>query len=169
MFKFMKTFQKKQTGYTLIEVLAAIVIISIILIGVVNLLNFTNKTAYSNNSKLVSINLALATIERIKIQPSDYFKQEDIVEIGKIYTYTSKNCPTGDEKCKSVYQLYVNDQHYEVELKVSQSNEEKMLNLINTVVTVKLNSNDERKIESTMEGYINLSRVNFENDVDVND
>ena len=60
-------FVKSRNGFTLVEVLAAIVIISIILIGVVNLLHFTNKTAYSNNAKLVSINLAKASIERIKL------------------------------------------------------------------------------------------------------
>ena len=54
---------KSERGFTLVEVLASVVIISIVLIGVVNLLIFTNKTAVSNNDKLVAINLAKASID----------------------------------------------------------------------------------------------------------
>lgn len=140
-------FVKSRNGFTLVEVLAAIVIISIILIGVVNLLHFTNKTAYSNNAKLVSINLAKASIERIKLQPEAYFDLGNIIDT----TYTSNNCVPKD--CSSLYQLKVNDQTYEVKLQISQNEEEKKLQLINCVVTVKLND-DYRNIESTVEGYV---------------
>lgn len=159
---------KERNGFTLVEVLAAIVIISVILIGVVNLFNFTNKTAYSNNAKLVSINLAIATLERIKVEPEQYFQIEDIVEPDKTYIYTSKNCPTGNEGCISLYKPYVNDQTYEVELKLSQSTKEKQLQLINTVVTVTLVDENDRQVESTVEGYLNLMKVNSNKDDHVN-
>ena len=55
--------------------------------------------------------------------------------------------------CSSLYQLKVNDQTYEVKLQISQNEEEKKLQLINCVVTVKLND-DYRNIESTVEGYV---------------
>ena len=148
--RLLNKFVKKKDGFTLVEVLAAIVIISIILIGVVNLLNFTNKTAYSNNAKLVSINLAKASMERIKIQPENYFRFEDVSNSKK--TFSSDNCVPNN--CAPLYQLQVNDQTYEVELTINQSNDEKELQLINSVVTVKL-VDDNRTIESTVEGYVN--------------
>lgn len=161
-----KKFVNERNGFTLVEVLAAIVIISIILIGVVNLLNFTNKTAYSNNAKLVSINLAKATMERIKIQPDQFFNKDDVTE--EEVLYTSNTCKPKD--CQSVYKLYVNDQTYNVEVKVRQNKDEETLQLINTVVTVKLASDDQRMIESTVEGYVNLTKANFDsNDGDAND
>lgn len=152
--RIMNTFVQKRDGFTLVEVLAAVVIISIILIGVVNLLNFTNKTAYSNNAKLVSINLAKASIERIKIQPNNYFNVEDI-------EFTSEDCSPSVSKCTKIQeQIIVNDQTYDVEFQLSQSKDEAELQLINTVVTVELVNDDKRTIESTVEGYINLTRVN---------
>lgn len=140
-----------EKGFTLVEVLASVVIISLILSSFFGLLVFTNKTAVSNNSKLVSINLAKASMERMKIQPESYFHFTDVKE----KTYTIKDCLT--EECEALYELPVNDQKYDVEVKVSQSEEEKNLQLINVVVTVEL---AERNIQSTVEGYI--SHATFE-------
>lgn len=151
----LSNFVKEKDGFTLVEVLASIVIISIILIGVVNLITFTNKTAYSNNSKLVAINLAKASMERIKIQPESYFKLEDVKQATTIFTIN--NCALDD--CNTLYLLHVNDQTYEVKLEVSQNSEEKNLQLINSVVTVKL-VDQNRNIESTVEGYV--SHATFE-------
>lgn len=148
--RMLSTSVNKQAGFTLVEVLASIVLISIILLGVVNLITFTNKTAYSNNSKLVAINLAKASMERIKIEPGSYFdlnkvKQEKI-------TYTSGNCETIN--CEKLYKLEVNNQTYEVQVEISQNNEEKALRLINSVVTVK---RFDKNIQSTVEGYVNYA------------
>lgn len=144
-----KFFMKNRDGFTLTEVLAAIVIFSLIFIGLASLLLFTNKTAYSNNAKLVSVNLAKASMERVKIMPEAYFKLEDVGE--DVRTYSVNNCkPTN---CAELYQIQINDQTYHVELEVSQNIEEEKLNLINCVVTVKLVT-DDRTIESTVEGYV---------------
>lgn len=142
---------KKQAGFTLVEILASIVIISIILIGVVNLITFTNKAAYSNNSKLVAVNLAKASMERIKIEPESYFDLNKVNQ--EKITYTSGKCEP--ENCEKLYKLKVNNQTYEVQVEVSQNNEEKALHLINSVVTVNLLS--DRNIQSTVEGYVNYA------------
>ena len=134
-------------GLTLVEVLASIVIISVILLGVVQLLSFANKTAMSNNSKLVTTHLAKATIERIKTVPETYFSFYDINS--ESMTYTKNNCIP--EACENLYQWNVNDRTYEVTVKVSQTNEEKILDLINVVVTVELSG---KNIKSTVEGYV---------------
>lgn len=145
---------RNENGVTLVEVLASLVIVSIILLGVFSLLTFTNKTAVSNNAKLVSINLSKATIERMKVKPEDYVDIEDLKNISEEFTitYDRENC--APENCQDLYTLTVNDQEYDVEIKVSQSTEEKALQLINVVVTVSL---PERNINSTVEGYVNYA------------
>lgn len=134
---------KKEDGFTLIEVVASIAIMSIILLGVVQLLTFTNKVAESNNSKLVTTHLAKATIERMKIQPETYFNPD---ELGN---YTIDDCLP--DQCSDLYQFLVNDQRYDVAIEANQTAEEKVLHLINVVVTVELAN---KQTKSTVEGYV---------------
>ena len=56
-----------QKGFSLIEVIASIVIISIVLLSFFQLFVQSNKTAAANNEKLVVINLADAQLERLKL------------------------------------------------------------------------------------------------------
>lgn len=148
-------FPKNEKGVTLVEVLASIVIISIILLGVFSLLTFTNKTAVSNNAKLVSINLAKATIERMKVKPDDYFYNFEELKAKTAefeVVYDHEDCRTSE--CETLYLPVVNDQTYHVEITVSQTNEERNLKLLNVVVTVSL---AERNIKSVVEGYVNYA------------
>lgn len=148
-------FPKNEKGVTLVEVLASIVIISIILLGVFSLLTFTNKTAVSNNAKLVSINLAKATIERMKVKPDDYFYNFEELKAKTAefeVVYDHEDCHTS--ACETLYLPVVNDQTYHVEITVSQTDEERDLKLLNVVVTVSL---AERNIKSVVEGYVNYA------------
>lgn len=141
----MRKLKNNYEGFTLVEVLASIVIISIILLGVVQLFNFTNKTAVSNNVKLVTTHLAKATIERMKIQSEDYFLPEQI----NGEPITKDNCQITN--CTTLYQLTVNDETYDVAVIVNQNDEEVELHLINVIVTV-IHAN--KDIKSTVEGYV---------------
>ena len=157
---------KSERGFTLVEVLASVVIISIVLIGVVNLLIFTNKTAVSNNDKLVAINLAKASIERIKIEASDhdyerdgafpYFRlpDEEPDYIGRDANnpeqYDGTNCHS--DECERFYAPVINDVAYEVYVFVNQTEHEANLNLINVVVRVE---HPDKQVSSTVEGYVN--------------
>lgn len=148
-------FPKNEKGVTLVEVLASIVIISIILLGVFSLLTFTNKTAVSNNAKLVSINLAKATIERMKVKPDDYFYNFEELKAKTAefeVVYDHEDCHTSE--CETLYLPVVNDQTYHVEITVSQTDEERDLKLLNVAVTVRL---AERNIKSVVEGYVNYA------------
>lgn len=151
-------FPKNEKGVTLVEVLASIVIISIILLGVFSLLTFTNKTAVSNNAKLVSINLAKATIERMKVKPDDYFYNFEELKAKTAefeVVYDHEDCHTSEtSECETLYLPVVNDQTYHVEITVSQTDEERDLKLLNVVVTVSL---AERNIKSVVEGYVNYA------------
>lgn len=148
-------FMNNENGVTLVEVLASMVIISIILLGVYSLMTFTNKHAVSNNAKLVSINLAKATIERIKIKPEEYFDVETLTEEefpAQGYTFNADNCTP--KKCSNVYLLEVNDTEYKVEIYLTQDEDERDLKLINVIVTISL---EERNINSVVEGYVNYA------------
>lgn len=134
-----------QDGFTLVEVIASIAIISILLLGVGQWLNFTNKTAISNNVKLVTTHLAKASIERLKIQPDDFFTKEQMN--GAPITY--KNCQTN--QCDKLYRLLINDETYELTVIVKQNDSEEKLNLINILVTVE---QPKRHIKSSAEGYV---------------
>ena len=78
---------KNENGFTLVELLASIIILSIIIIGIFQMFIFSSKTATSNQTKLVTTHLAKATIERIKVDAESYFSF-DQVEVGnKLYWY----------------------------------------------------------------------------------
>jgi|SRR5690625_366986 len=136
---------KEGNGFTLVEVLASIVIISIIFLGVMQLIHFTNKTAVSNNTKLVTTHLAKATMERIKLTPEEFFPTNNVT----VKTYDKHNCEV--ENCSNLYSFKVNDNDYDVRVAVSQQEEEKLLNLINVVVYVQSQVKGE---ESMVEGYV---------------
>lgn len=57
---------KSQRGFSLLEVVASIVLISIILLSFAQIFVQANSTANINNEKLVVINLADAYLERLK-------------------------------------------------------------------------------------------------------
>lgn len=149
-----------EKGFTLVELLASIVILSVIFVGVFQLFTFTTKTATMNNTKLVTSHLAKATIERIKVDYESFFLPENFKPEN-----TKDNCESiGNVNCDN-YQFKVNDSLYNVTVKVSQSDtdeevevngvmksvNEKALNLINVVVTV---NRADTKINSTVEGYV---------------
>lgn len=147
--------KENEKGFSLIEVIASIVIISIVLLSFFQLFIQTNKTAVSNNEKLVVINLADATLERIKVTPikidtnitnmSDYF-----------------NGSTSDSNLypKSII---LNNKKYLISYVASQNSStlknakytEKDLNLIKVVVTV---TAENRKTKGSSEGYVSIEK-----------
>lgn len=148
-----------QTGFTLVEVLASVVLISIVLIGVFNLMIFTNKTATSNNEHLVAINLGKATIERMKLDYGSFIekpssKPDYVFDRNGKETYDLHKCQAlfEDKQCKMLYKPKINNKDYNIVIDVSQNHEEKRLKLINVVVTVK---DIDNKMNHKVEGYVN--------------
>lgn len=137
-----------ERGFTIVELLAAIVILSIILLSVMQIFIFSTKTVTSTQSKLVTTHLAKATIERIKVDAANYIPftevEEDELVIDK------DNCTALGVEC-SLYTTKLNDTDYDVEIIVSQTPEEKNLNLVNVVVNVKQTG---ERFSSTVEGYV---------------
>lgn len=147
--------KNNQKGFSLIEVIASIVIISIVLLSFFQLFIQTNKTAVANNEKLVVINLADAALERIKVTPI----KEDPTIIN-VNDYFNNNSADPNIYPKS---MILNNTKYNINYLASQSSNtlknakysEKDLNLIKVVVTV---TAENRKTKSSSEGYVSIEK-----------
>lgn len=147
-------------GFTLVEVLVSIVLLSIILLTFSNLFVFSNKTSVSNNEKLVAVHLAKATLERIKLDPYSYIKKPGTAGIDyetNPMTFSKTNCPN-TSPCQDPFSITINDKTYDISVTASQkgvsTGNEKNIKFINLAVNVELvNSNP--KVSTTVEGYVN--------------
>ena len=149
-------FIKKERGFTLIEVVASIVIIGIVLISFSQLFIQSNKTAAHNNEKLVTINLADAAL--VKLKSESFTKDASITDVNQYFVDNSESDRT---KKKPPLEINMNGKKYEVSYTASQSNtnvtnskySEKDLDLIKVVVTV---TAPDGKIKGSSEGYVSL-------------
>ena len=123
-------------GFSLIEVIASIVILSIVLLSFFQIFIQTNKTAVSNNEKLVVINLADAELERLKLDPS--LAKDALVK-------QSHPKQTVEKKVE------LNDKDYIVSIRASQDADEQKIKLINVLVQVVA---EKSKTKSSVEGYV---------------
>ena len=128
-----------EKGFSLIEVIASIVIISIVLLSFFQLFIQSNNTAVANNEKLVVINLADAQLERLKLNYSS------LTDIDKL---TSLN-----KKTYEITPIVLNSKTYNTQVLASVTTEEKNLGLVNIVVTVTAPNG---KTKSSVEGYVSL-------------
>ncbi|MEO4053320.1 type II secretion system protein [Solibacillus sp. CAU 1738] len=145
-----------QRGFSLIEVVASIVIITIVLISFSQLFVQSNKTAAHNNEKLVTVNLADAAL--VKLRSETFTKNSSITNVND---YFVDNVETDATKKKPPREIKMNGKTYSVSYVASQSatnvpnsnNSEKDLNLIKVVVTV---TAPDGKIKGSSEGYVSL-------------
>lgn len=129
---------KNEKGFSLIEVIASIVIISIVLLSFFQLFIQSNKTAVANNEKLVVINLADAQLERLKINPTELTGLEGV---------PINNFP----KKYNLTPIQLNNKTYTVQVEVIVSSNDKTIGLYNIVVTAIAPNG---KTQSSVEGYI---------------
>lgn len=144
----MEVNEQNEKGFTIVELLASIIILSILIIGIFQMFVFSAKTATSNQTKLVTIHLAKATIERIKVDAGSYFPFD---MVGETEIFNEGNCHYFAEINCDLFTMTVNDLNYEVEVEVSQDTNEELLDLINVVVTV---TQLEKRLSSKVEGYV---------------
>lgn len=149
-------FLKKERGFSLLEVVAAIVIIGIVLLSFSQIFIQTSKTAHKNNEKLATINLADAMLVRLKAE--SFNLDPTIIDVNNYFKDTTENDPT---KKKPPTLIKMNDKEYEISYVASQSKDnfenaqytEFDLNLIKVVVTV---TAPDGKIKGSSEGYVAL-------------
>lgn len=116
-------------GFTLIEVVASLLIISIILLTFSQFFIQNYKTANRNIEKLVVVNLADGYLEHLKVErlsPSGF----------------STSSPT---------ELQVNDKTYTLSIAYSQNMREENMKLMNVVVTVQAQNSPTKGV---VEGYV---------------
>lgn len=132
-----------QKGFSLIEVIASIVIISIVLLSFFQLFVQSNKTAVANNEKLVVINLADAQLERLKL---DHTVLTDLEKLdSKVLNKKIKNF--------NLEPIILNNKFYSVKVLATVSEAEENLKIVNIVVTVTAPNG---KTKSSVEGYVKL-------------
>ena len=127
-----------EKGFSLLEILGSLVILTIIFLSFFQIFINSNKIATVNNEKLVMIYLADANLERVKLNPFEHL-------------------PKIDPKSTSLYMeskahtISLNDKEYTVILNTTQNLKEKELNMFNIEVKVTTNTN---KSSSSVEGYV---------------
>lgn len=138
-------------GFTLIEVVASIVIITIVLLSFSQIFIQTNRTAAINNEKLVTINLADAMLA--KVQGKTYPKTSNI------QSYFVDNSQPNKKLKNPPLEFDLNGKTYTISYKAIQETaktknakfSEKDLNLVKVVVTV---TSPNGKTKGSSEGYV---------------
>ena len=127
-----------QRGLTLVEVLASLVIISIVLLSFFQLFINTSVNTVKNNEKLVMIYLAEAELERLKINPFEH--------IAKIEKDSNLLYNTSFTR-----EITLNDENYKIITYIFQDMREKELQIFNAKVEIKSLSSQNN---SSVEGYV---------------
>lgn len=151
-------FINNEEGVSLIELLAAMAIVTILLLSFAQLFIQSNKTAAYNNEKLVTINLADAALA--KLQSETFTKRPAITNVNEYFIDSEEKLPTNK---KPPVAIEMNGKTYAISYEASQSGaapdmgnfnySEKTLNLIKVVVTV---TAPDGKIKGSSEGYVSL-------------
>ncbi|WP_409368576.1 prepilin-type N-terminal cleavage/methylation domain-containing protein [Lysinibacillus sp. 38-6] len=139
---------KSQRGFTLIEVVASLVLISIILLSFAQIFISTNKTAALNNEKLVTVNLADAVLAKVKSESLPKLSSNNLNDYFKNMDTTIK---VNDKSYKITYSP---SQYSDKNKKYTNSNfTEQELNLIKVVVTI---TSPNEKTKGSSEGYVSI-------------
>ncbi|MDM5315092.1 prepilin-type N-terminal cleavage/methylation domain-containing protein [Fictibacillus sp. b24] len=135
-----------EKGFSLIEVLISLTILSVSVIGISQFFNQANQISAGNNNKLVATNLARMTLERLQ---NDYASYEIKASPN---TYDKNQCTKSS--CRDLYETMINNNKYETKITVtSQQGEETSINLFPVKVTIYYKSNQKDQVTS-VEGYV---------------
>lgn len=135
-----------EKGFSLIEVLISLTILSVSVIGISQFFNQANQISSGNNNKLVAANLARMTLERIQ---NDYASYE-VTASPK--TYEKSLCTSSS--CRDLYETMINNTVYETKITVkAQAGEEASIKLFPVKVTIQYTSN-QKVLSTAVEGYV---------------
>ncbi|WAA12846.1 type IV pilus modification PilV family protein [Fervidibacillus halotolerans] len=138
----MKPSKKGRAGFTLLEVVVAITILSITILTFFQIFMFSQKTANSNNEKIVAIHLAKATLERVKTSPTYYFSVTDAgIQLNEGLEI--------DEQNRIVEEQMINEKKYIVTIDLTIDD---VSGFIHVLVEVRLDG--ERFVSSKVEGFV---------------
>lgn len=138
------TYLQSKKGFTLIEVIASVIIIGIIFFGFFQLIIQSNAVAHSNNNKLILINLADAELERLQAT--------------QFNTYSELQTYINTHKSQKII-----DNEYKIKIEVAPAKKivngivsnESSIKLYNVTVTVS-EQNQKKNSKSVAEGYVSV-------------
>ncbi|HEY4599909.1 MAG TPA: prepilin-type N-terminal cleavage/methylation domain-containing protein [Cerasibacillus sp.] len=160
---------KQERGFTLLEVAAALLIISFIFIGILSLMQSTKKLSSENIDQLVMTSFATGSLKRFldnptlymsgiqedqtckKIKPINcHFEKMSFTEPIDISSYNQQNIDS------NLYHLKANDEDYYLRFTLTQDEHEKRKELINVIAFVSKDSNF-KKGRVKVEGYLSYA------------
>lgn len=145
-------------GFSLLEVVASIVIITIILVSISQLILQTNETAVTNNEKLAVIHLADLTIERLKIESyiveAALPDEESTTWDNWVNNNTCFPIPLNTDPENDLSIFMMNGQEYNITACATpQIEREKALGLVNVRIEV---TTPRSKSKGHIEGFVKL-------------
>ncbi|MBH0169369.1 MULTISPECIES: type IV pilus modification PilV family protein [unclassified Fictibacillus] len=135
-----------EKGFSLIEVLISLMILSVSVIGISQFFHQANQISTGNNNKLVATNLARMTLERLQ---NDYEAYEIKVSPS---IYEKSKCTSSE--CRDIYETLINNTKYETKITVKpQVGEENSIQLLPVKVTIQY-TNNKKLATTSVEGYV---------------
>jgi prepilin-type N-terminal cleavage/methylation domain-containing protein len=139
-----------EKGFSLIEVLASLSILSISVIAISHFFLQSEEISAGNNRKLVAANLARMTLDRVQQNYTSYGIK---VPNGED-TFSLSHChdlPSDD--CENLYSTIINNTKYEINLFIKESTE-KEVDMSILPVTVTISYLDK---QTSVEGYVDYA------------
>lgn len=135
-----------EKGFSLIEVLVSMTILSISVIGITQFFHQANHISAGNNTKLVATNLARMTLERTQINHEPY--GINLVSGMSEKSLTKSTCST--TTCQSLYEMEINNKPYKITIRVKQLPADKEIGLYSAKVLVDYGKSN----PTSVEGYL---------------
>ncbi|MBH0156851.1 prepilin-type N-terminal cleavage/methylation domain-containing protein [Fictibacillus sp. 5RED26] len=135
-----------EKGFSLIEVLISLTILSVSVIGISQFFHQANQISAGNNTKLVATNLARMTLERIQINHEPY--GINLISGMSDKSLTKSTCTTS--ACQSLYEMDINNKPYKITIRVKQLPADKEIGLYSAKVLV----NYGKPNPTSVEGYL---------------
>lgn len=144
-----------EKGFSLIEVLVSLSILSVSVIAFSNLFIQADGISSNNNQKLVATNLARMTLDRIQQKPLGYGIKVPTQET----VYSSEHChDLSAEECDIFYTTIINNVKYSINATTSVGNSKEVrANLFPVTVTISYRIKDKLK-ETSVEGYVSYDK-----------
>ncbi|WP_075980013.1 type IV pilus modification PilV family protein [Bacillus massilinigeriensis] len=147
---------KKNGGFTLVEILASVVILGLLLTVFCQFFIFSQKTTSDNEDKLVALNLAQTVFERIK--DGEYpeitnIDKEAEVDYPKLYDNETVCKLEGEyiKECSDRYILTSNDKKYMIRILVEEKLEVGLLS-----VEVQVFDKEGNDVKSKVKGFVEI-------------
>ncbi|MFC7373013.1 prepilin-type N-terminal cleavage/methylation domain-containing protein [Fictibacillus iocasae] len=134
-----------EKGFSLLEVLLSLTILSIAFLAVSGFFQQSQQVSTDNNNKLVAVNLARMTLDRLQQSPTSYGVQPPFKN-----NYNRTTCGS-DTTCQGAFAEKINSKDYEITISAAAA--DTTLKLLPVTVTVK-----QEDIVTSVEGFVRYEK-----------